>query len=133
MVRRFAPRAADGDTALGWDLSQENSGREWIELRFGTPVYVSGFELYEVYNPGAVSRVSTTRSYDDDNTVACCGADAAPATPACASLPHCTHNTAWDAIWAGTPRPSSVQASTIFNPSVCPGMPPTRRARIRRD
>ena len=30
-----------GDTALGWDLSRENSGREWIELRFGASVCVS--------------------------------------------------------------------------------------------
>ena len=31
----------------GWDLSSENGGKEWIELRFDYPVYVSGLELYE--------------------------------------------------------------------------------------
>ena len=59
-----------GDSKLGWDLSAENSGREFIELKFPNRVYVSGFELFQTYKPGAVTRVATTPSYDDDNTAA---------------------------------------------------------------
>ena len=52
--------------------SNENSGREFIELKFPSEVYITGFELYETYKPGSVYRVSSTPSYADDNTVACC-------------------------------------------------------------
>jgi hypothetical protein len=38
----FYPRY--GDTDLGWDPSTENAGHEFIELRFGSSVYVTGFE-----------------------------------------------------------------------------------------
>lgn len=43
-----------GDTKLGWDLSEENWGHEWIELRFSTSMYISKIELYETYKPGSV-------------------------------------------------------------------------------
>ena len=41
-------------TKLGWDLSQENFGPEWIELRLSTPMYISKVEVYETYNPGSM-------------------------------------------------------------------------------
>lgn len=43
-----------GDSKLGWDLSEENWGHEWIELRFSTSMYISKIELYETSKPGAV-------------------------------------------------------------------------------
>jgi hypothetical protein len=108
------------DTPLGWDLSTENAGREWIELRFGASVYVSGFELYESFKPGAVYRLSTAQAYADDNTIACCGADAAAARPQhCADKPICAETTAWNPIWTGTAG-NSGESATIFRPPVCP-------------
>ena len=64
---------AYSDHKKGWDLSAENSGKEWIEVKFADAVYVSAFELYETYKPGALFKVSSTQDYVDDNTVACCG------------------------------------------------------------
>jgi hypothetical protein len=121
-----------GDTTLGWDLSAENSGLEWIELRFGTPVYVSGFELYETNKPGAVYRVSTTQQYTDDNTIACCGRDAAAAQPACASLPICSEETAWTPVWRGTAANNGDQAS-LFSPPFCPSPYKTNVLRVDLD
>jgi hypothetical protein len=82
--------------------------------------YVSGFELYETYKPGAVWKLSTASSYTDDNTLACCGADAAVARPdQCGPLPVCSETTSWNAIWTGTPG-NSGESATIFTPPVCP-------------
>eukprot|EP00966_Prymnesium_polylepis_P173440 4012338-Prymnesium_polylepis.1 len=36
--------------------SNENSGREFIELKFPSEAYITGFELYETYKPGSVYR-----------------------------------------------------------------------------
>jgi hypothetical protein len=80
-------------------------------------MYVSGVELYETFNPGAIYRLGTARRYADDNTIACCGA-AAPAEH-CASLPVCTVATEWNTIWSGVARGAAAQAR-IFSPPVCP-------------
>jgi hypothetical protein len=81
---------------------------------------VSGFELYETYKPGAVYRLSTSERYTDDNTIACCGADAAVARQQdCSGKPVCSDATQWNAIWTGTAGNSGEEA-TIFSPPVCP-------------
>jgi hypothetical protein len=80
---------------------------------------VSGFEVFEVYNPGAVNRLSTTSFYTDDNAIACCGADAAASSAACNGLPICSQTTAWEPIWTGTAGRSG-NSATIFNPPICP-------------
>lgn len=91
-----------------------------LPLLKGPRSYVSGFELYETYKPGATYQLSTAPQYTDDNTVACCGADAAAARPsACAGLPICSRTTAWNAIWSGSPG-NSGEAANIFSPPVCP-------------
>ena len=110
--------AGYGDTPLGWDLSAENGSKEWIEIRFATSVYVSGFELYETYKPGALYRISSAVKYKDDNTIACCGADAQRRASVCNPLPTCSQTT-WNAIWEGTAANSGDKA-TKFEPPVCP-------------
>ena len=107
-----------GDTALGYDLSAENSGREWIELKFPTNVYVTGFELYETYKPGATYRISTAPEYVDNNLIACCGQDF-PAGGNCDGRPVCSTDTAWNTAWSGTAG-NSGESATIFSPNMCP-------------
>lgn len=107
-----------GDTALGWDLSAENSGKEFIEVRFPNKVYVTAFELYETYKPGAVFEVSSAPEYTDDNTVACCGPDF-PAGGNCDGRPTCSKNTAWRTLWSGTAG-NSGDVANVFAPPLCP-------------
>ena len=93
---------------------------EWIEIRFANKVYVSGFELYETYRPGALYRISAAQEYTDDNTVACCGADASSARPSvCAGLPTCSSNTLWTTLWQGSAG-NSGDTANIKAPPVCP-------------
>ena len=120
-----------GDTALGYDLSAENSGREWIELKFPTNVYVAGFELYETYKPGAAYRVSTAPEYLDNNLVACCGQDF-PTGGNCDGRPVCSTDTKWNTIWSGTPGNSGDKA-TVFSPSMCPYAYQTNIVRVDLD
>ena len=54
-------------------LVQANIENEWIERRFPNAFFVSGFELYEVWALGALTRIATTEEYKDDNTEHCAG------------------------------------------------------------
>ena len=56
------------DDIHGFDLSRENNGHEWIEIMFDTPVFIDKIEVYETYKPGAIYKISSAKSYDDDNT-----------------------------------------------------------------
>ncbi|KAL1507311.1 hypothetical protein AB1Y20_008157 [Prymnesium parvum] len=107
-----------GDSPLGWDLSHENNGLEFIELRIPASLYITGIEVFETYKPGSIYRVSTTRAYVDDNTVACCGVDI-QLEGECESIPICSSNTTWDELWSGEAS-SAGESSRIFNPPVCP-------------
>ena len=98
--------------------SNENSGREFIELKFPSEVYITGFELYETYKPGSVYRVSSTPSYADDNTVACCGPDFPPGGQ-CLGYPVCSNLSEWNILWSGKAG-SQQDASNIFQPQLCP-------------
>jgi len=120
-----------GDTALGYDLSAENSGKEFIELKFPSEVYVSGFELYETYKPGATYEISTAPQYTDDNTVACCGEDF-PAGGNCDGRPVCSKDTAWKTIWSGAPGNTGEEAK-IFAPDLCPYLYKTSIVRVDLD
>ena len=109
-----------GDARQGWDLSSENNGAEFIEVKIEVPVYITGFELYETYKPGALAVLSSTPSYDDDNTVACC-VDVVPANleALCSTLPTCSKTTRWYPLWSGAPG-STGEEATLFAPPVCP-------------
>ena len=48
-----------------WRQREEEAGREFIELRFPTEVYVSSIEIYGRGVHGALARVSSTPSYDE--------------------------------------------------------------------
>ena len=69
-----------GDSTLGWDKSSENYGHEWVEIMFDTPLYIDSIEIYEIHKPGAVYKVSSARTYDDDNTVPCYESGVPPPT-----------------------------------------------------
>jgi hypothetical protein len=120
-----------GDTALGYDLSAENSGKEFIEIKFPNPVYVTGFELYETYKPGATYRISTTQKYDDDNTIACCGEDF-PSGGNCDGRPACSTDTTWNTVWSGTAS-NTADTATIFSPNLCPYAYQTQFVRLDLD
>ncbi|KAL1512389.1 hypothetical protein AB1Y20_005647 [Prymnesium parvum] len=107
-----------GDSPLGYDLSHENSGKEFIELKFPSELYITGFDLYETLKPGAVFRVSSAPSYDDDNTVACCGPDFPPSGQ-CEGYPVCSTSTNWQTLWSGTAQ-SKRERSRLFQPPLCP-------------
>ena len=48
-----------GDTALGYDLSSENSGKEWIELKFADKVCLAvAFRVYQA--PGTRHEKAST-------------------------------------------------------------------------
>ena len=81
---------------------------------------MTGFELYETYKPGALYRLSSTRDYVDDNTIACCGdGPSAEGMNGCSELPACSKATSWTPIWSGTAR-STGDSANIFEPPVCP-------------
>mgnify|MGYP006919326628 CR=1 FL=1 len=42
----------------GWRMAAEDTGTEWIELRYAVPVFPSAIEIYESLGPGTVVRVS---------------------------------------------------------------------------
>jgi len=55
-----------GDIPTAWGPSTSDGGIEYVELGFkGEGVHISGVELYETYNPGAVSRVEILGAGDD--------------------------------------------------------------------
>lgn len=49
------PQHGDKDTA--WAPSYANSGMEWVELTYPEAVVVERVDIYETYNPGAITKV----------------------------------------------------------------------------
>ena len=96
--------------ALSFDsmcFGASDDGNEWVELRFPSEMYVSGFEIYEVWAMGSLSRVATAKTYEDDNTIPC-------------KRETCSQNTTWKTIWQGTAavvEPSNGEGR-IFSPPV---------------
>jgi len=46
-----------GDIKKAWAPSGPDSGTEWLELTYATPVYPTRVEVYETYNPGTIVQV----------------------------------------------------------------------------
>lgn len=45
------------DSSLAWCPANENSGAEWLELRYATPVIAAEIRIHATFNPGAVVRI----------------------------------------------------------------------------
>ena len=94
-----------------------------VELRFPSALYVSGFELYEIWAFGSLNRIATPPDgYLDDNTVHCEGDT-------------CSQETPWNTIWQGAA--SMVDPvdgeGRIFSPPVCPMAYPAEIVRLEFD
>jgi hypothetical protein len=52
------PNAPEGciDHPNAW-ASRENSGEDWLEVTFETPVFPTQIDIYEVYAPGSIGKV----------------------------------------------------------------------------
>eukprot|EP00742_Colponemidia_sp_Colp-10_P005814 GILJ01006218.1.p1 GENE.GILJ01006218.1~~GILJ01006218.1.p1 ORF type:complete len:3271 (-),score=422.50 GILJ01006218.1:185-9997(-) len=50
-----------GDNQHAWGPSQEDNEAEFLELKFATPVYATGIEVYESFHGGAVYKISARR------------------------------------------------------------------------
>lgn len=48
-----------GDLPTAWAPRQPDGGDEWLQLEFATPVQLAEVHVYESYNPGAISRLTT--------------------------------------------------------------------------
>jgi hypothetical protein len=48
---------ANGDNASAWASLGADDRDEWLEVGFDRPSAISGVEIFETYNPGAVERV----------------------------------------------------------------------------
>jgi hypothetical protein len=48
---------ASGDNAKAWASLGADDRDEWVEVGFDRPASVSGVEIYETFNPGAIDRV----------------------------------------------------------------------------
>ena len=112
------------DAKLGWDLSSENAGNEWIELEYPFAVYVSAFELYETFKPGSLWKISTTEKYGDNTDQHCSGLEID-------DVPKCSEDTEWSVLWQKPQESvgSTGDSATIFAPPLCPS---TKRTRIIR-
>ena len=84
-------------SAMCW--STGGYGDEWIELRFPSALYVSGLDLHEVWALGSLTRIATTTSYVDDNTVPC-------------QYDTCSKDTTWNTVWQGEAAPVDPVDST---------------------
>jgi hypothetical protein len=98
----------------GFCWARSNEDTQWIELRFPKAVYVSGIEIYEVFEPGSLQKVSIASStdYADDNTVHCGGASTY-------KFDDCATETVWTTIWQGVASPATEKQATITAPPVC--------------
>lgn len=95
------------DDKNGYDLSTENYGREFIELRFFKgEFYVTAIEIYETFKPGAVIEIAVTDNYQDNNTEPC-------------YRDSCSERTSWTVLWSGEPQIGLPEDSRVFTPSLC--------------
>ncbi len=103
-----------------------------LARRFDEPIFVTRVEIYEIFKPGAVVRVSTTANYTDDNTIACCGPDFPP-YGACEGHPTCSKETNWTTLWAGDSTGAPANTPRRFVPPLCPALLPTDVLRLDLD
>ncbi|TKJ46241.1 hypothetical protein CEE34_09170 [Candidatus Aerophobetes bacterium Ae_b3a] len=54
-----------GDNSTAWAPRSKGSGAEWLELTFGTPVYVTQLRVYETYNSGCIYKVEFVDVYEE--------------------------------------------------------------------
>ena len=48
-----------GDLPTAWAPRQPDGGEEWLRLEYETPVLLAEVHVYESYNPGAISKLTT--------------------------------------------------------------------------
>lgn len=48
-----------GDLPTAWAPRQPDGGDEWLQLEFESPVLLAEVHVYESYNPGAISKLTT--------------------------------------------------------------------------
>ena len=48
-----------GDLPTAWAARQPDGGEEWLLLEYETPVLLAEVHVYESYNPGAISKLTT--------------------------------------------------------------------------
>lgn len=53
-----------GDNGNAWASLTADGGREWLQLDYAQPVFVSGFRVYETFSPGAIDSIYLRR-HDD--------------------------------------------------------------------
>ena len=46
-----------GDIETAWATLKEDDGIQWLDLDYEVPVWISRVEIYETYNPGAITRI----------------------------------------------------------------------------
>ena len=46
-----------GDIRTAWASLEEDAGIEWLDLEYEVPVRISRIEIYETYNPGAITGI----------------------------------------------------------------------------
>mmetsp|Transcript_11371 Transcript_11371/g.17442 ORF Transcript_11371/g.17442 Transcript_11371/m.17442 type:complete len:1263 (-) Transcript_11371:420-4208(-) len=111
---------------LAWTPSLEDNGDEFIELEFPFEMYVDGTELYEIFNPGAVRKISTMANYTDDIFARCPKFD----------VTECSRDLKWQELWTKSEIQNSsivVKKATIFSPKLCPSTRKTKVLRIDLD
>jgi hypothetical protein len=77
-----------------WTPACSNCGHEFIVLGFLEPVYVMSIEVYELFSPGAVVRLSVASDYDGNRTD-------------------------WHTLWSGFPKAVD-SPPRVFSPDICP-------------
>ncbi len=58
-----------GDNVNAWASMTADDGPEWIEVGYGAPVHVSGVQVIETYNPGAVVSIELVMASGERRTV----------------------------------------------------------------
>jgi len=113
------------ETNKGWTLGGADDGIEFIELEFSFEIYITSLELYEVFKPGAVYRISTTSNYKDDPFVHC-------TKPGLSDIPECSQNSTWETLWSKPKEFLMIGAekANIFEPPICLRKEKTKIIRI---
>jgi len=116
------------ETDKGWTPGGADDGMEFIELEFPFEMYINGLELYEVFKPGAVYRISTTSKYEDDTFVHC-------TKPGVSDISECSEDSNWQTLWS-KPRELLMignEKAQIFEPPICLRKEKTKIIRIDLD
>jgi len=114
------------DNTLGWKPRRENGGSEFLELELEEAVYISSVDIFEVFNPGAVSSIKIASTYKDSNST--CYRDDSTGQNICEEL------TSWTTLWSQEESVvetlSAGLKARIFGPDICPGKFASRYVRI---